>query len=311
MIAWILGRGGLLGSALERELQNRGTRIYVPDERFEWGNAETVTRQIDAAARDFAGHATEAGAWQIHWAAGTGTMGSDEDSLAHETRILKTFLAQLETTNLVNLPGLLTFASSAGAIYAGSTDDVISERTQVVTHVVYGQEKLKQEELMKEFAVRHPSVKLLIARYSNLYGGNQSKAKKQGLITHIARCILRKQPIHIYVPFDTIRDYIAADDAARICLETADAMTESVVTKIIASEEPVSVAGIIGAFRRLARVPPRIITSAHPLGTGYPHRMRFKSGVLPEAGRTKRTSLSNGIADVLQAERMAMARSNA
>lgn len=42
----------------------------------------------------------------------------------------------------------------------------------------------------------------LIARISMFYGPGQAKDKQQGLLAHIARCILRNQPIQIYVPYD-------------------------------------------------------------------------------------------------------------
>ena len=64
------------------------------------------------------------------------------------------------------------------------------------------------------FVLAHASATALVARLSTLYGPGQSRGKPQGLIAHIARGVVRNQPVRIYVPLDTVRDYLAADDAA-------------------------------------------------------------------------------------------------
>ena len=58
--------------------------------------------------------------------------------------------------------------------------------------------------------------------------------KPQGLLTHIARCIIGNRPIQIYVPLDTVRDDIAADDAAAIMVAGVRALAARprVLTKI-------------------------------------------------------------------------------
>jgi UDP-glucose 4-epimerase len=231
-------------------------------------------------------------------------MGSTEAELAAETEALKTLLGFIGNTPALQQNGILTFASSAGAVYAGSKDDIITEDSAPAPLNAYGREKLKQEELLRAFSASHPGLRILIARMSNLYGAGQSRSKKQGLLSHIARCILLRKPINIFVPFDTIRDYIPADDAAALLLEICDRLGSGPFTvKIIASESPVTVAQIIGTFKYVTRVAPRVITSTGAIAKSYTHRMVFKSTAKPIVGHRK-TSLLIGVSRVMADEKM-------
>jgi UDP-glucose 4-epimerase len=122
--------------------------------------------------------------------------------------------------------------------------------------------------------------------------------------------MLKSLPVHIYVPFDTIRDYLAADDAAAAMIATlraADGLPR-VRTKIIASERPVTIAEIIALFRKVGRRAPRVITSASPLSSAYPRRLRFRSTVPPVGASLPTTSLLVGIARLMAAEQAALVR---
>ncbi len=304
-VCWILGRGGLLGRSLVRAAERSGMTEFIPESPLRWSEPDLCKSQLAAAITSFAKRA-EGRRWQIVWAAGTGTMGSKEEDLRKETETLETLLSLLGTEPvLTGSGGAILYASSAGAIYAGSRDDVITEASLPAAENAYGHAKLKEEEMLKAFVSLHPSFSLLLARITNLYGPAQSSAKRQGLISHIARSILKRTPINIFVPLDTIRDYVSADDAATAMLEAGGNLRRGdILTKIIAAEEPTTIARIIGTFTTITRIPPRVITSASPLSASYPHRMCFRSVVCP-VSRTK-TPLLIGIADVLAAERKAL-----
>jgi UDP-glucose 4-epimerase len=168
-----------------------------------------------------------------------------------------------------------------------------------------------QEDLVRSFALANSRTTALLARFSTLYGAGQSLGKRQGLVAHIARCILRNQAIQIYVPLDTIRDYINADDASAAMVAALRSTGEHprVFTKIIASERPVTIAEIISVFRKITRRPPRIVTSTTKLSNFYSRRMLFRSVVLQGNAHASRTSLFVGISHVVTAERAAFARS--
>jgi UDP-glucose 4-epimerase len=284
--------------------------LISPAERFRWGSASECSSQIAAAVQAFAARAGSIERWEIYWAAGVGTLGSSEGDLAPETRFLALLLRLVESdSRLMATSGAVAFASSAGAIYAGSPEYLISERTAPVPTTAYAREKLTQEDLVRAFADANGGRAVLLARFSTLYGPGQSFGKQQGLIAHVARCILRNRPIQIYVPLDTIRDYIAADDAAAAMVSALRATSEEpgALTKIVASEQPTTIAEIISVFKRIARRGPRLITSAGKLTGIYPRRVQFRSVAAPQSAWVPKTSLLVGIAQVMAAERAAFA----
>lgn len=313
-IAWVVGGGGLLGSALCRVLALRDTTLFAPAEPFRWQSVPERERQIGDAVRAFASRVAAGEPWELYWAAGVGSMGSVEASLAEETRALAHLLDLLLCEpNLRAAPAAVAFASSAGSIYAGATDPVISERSAPAPNTPYARAKLEQEEMVTAFVRAHGRATALISRLSTLYGPGQSRGKPQGLIAHIARGVVRSQPVRIYVPLDTVRDYLAADDAAAAMVEALAALGAgragpAVLTKIFASERPTTIAEIVAVFRRIARRAPRIITSASRLSALYPRRMRFASVAARELSRPPRVSLLVGVSEVLAAERALFAR---
>jgi UDP-glucose 4-epimerase len=238
-------------------------------------------------------------------------MSSSETALEAETQSLSALLRFVESTPLLmGTHGSLAFSSSAGTIYAGSPDYIVTENTAPAPTTAYARAKLKQEDMVRSFAYANDRVSALIARLSTLYGPGQSLGKQQGLLTHIARCTLQNIPVRIFVPFDTIRDYIASDDAAAAMVAALRAATQlpRVHTKIIASEQPATIAEIIATFRRVARRAPRVITSANKLSGSYPRRVRFQSTAVPITASLPRTSLLIGIAQVMATERAALMR---
>jgi len=48
----------------------------------------------------------------------------------------------------------------------------------------------------------------MVGRMSNLYGPGQNLKKVQGLISQMCLRVLTRQPLVLYVPLDTIRDYL-------------------------------------------------------------------------------------------------------
>lgn len=310
-IAWVLGSAGLLGAALCRALRDDGTELFFPAQRFSWDQALELSDQVAGAVRAFALQAQGADRWEIHWAAGVGTMGSTAQVLAPETQALTVLLEQLRSQpRLMAIPGALSFASSAGAIYAGASDEVITEDTPLAPTTAYATEKIRQEEMVRVFVAANPSTTALIARISTLYGPGQATSKKQGLLGHMARCIIRNRPIQVFVPYDTIRDYVDADDAARAMVGTMRAAHEEsrVLTKIIASEDPTTIAEIVSIFKRLARRSPLVVRSANKLSSLYTRRVQFRSVVVSSYVRSPGKRLPVGISQLMRAEHLAFTK---
>jgi UDP-glucose 4-epimerase len=311
-IAWVIGGNGLLGSALRSAIQLSETRLFIPTQRFRWSHEPDLLLQLEIEVNAFATKVVSEHKWQIYWAAGIGAMSSTEADLGIETRILSELLRLIGSHPvLISREGSFAFASSAGAIYAGVTVDVVNENTPVAPTTAYAYEKLKQEAMISAFTIKNSRVTALLSRISTLYGPGQATGKKQGLIAEIARRVLRNQPIQIYVPFDTIRDYISATDAATIILNTMREISgkSGTVVKIVASEQPTTIAEIISVYKKITRRKPRIVTSVSKLSGIYNRRIQFHSLVSLANEPIARTSLLVGIASVMSAELSAFAKS--
>lgn len=309
-LTWVLGSRGLLGSAFCRALRLDGSETFVPAEHFSWGDEARLALQIEAAVDAFSSHARQASRWEIYWAAGIGTMGSAEESLEPEVRALALLVRLIESNDaLLAMPGALVLSSSAGAIYASSKDEVITENSVPAPNSAYARAKLRQEDLLRDFGVAHPQICVLLARISTLYGAGQAIGKAQGLLTHMARSIVRNRPVGIYVPIDTIRDYISVDDAASEIIGTLrePGFWPGVLLKIVASGRPTTIAEIISIFKRISRKPPKITTGASKVSSLYQRKIQFRSVVGNGRQLSQIRSLGVGIHQILSAERAAHA----
>lgn len=310
-LCWVIGSTGLLGSAIVRALRRKGAALFVPAQRLSWSEQGELKEQLAVAVDEFAARVGGAERWELYWAAGVGTMGSSARDLKLETQTLAQLIGLVEANPVLGAkPGAVAFSSSAGAIYAGSRDAVISEHSPVAPTTPYANAKLAQEELLRCFAQRRDRMTALLARISTIYGPKQAKGKQQGLVAHIARCMVRNSPIQIYVPFDTIRDYLCVDDAAEAMVANLRVRDNKlpVRVKIIAAEKPTTIAEIVSVFKTIARRSPRVVTSASQLGELYSRRIQFQSVQFLDAGSAYQTPLLIGIAEVLAAERAEFAR---
>ena len=305
-VAWVVGAGGLLGRALTNQLRQTGTSLFSPTPRFTWHDERVLPDQIARGVAAFARRAQQAGAWELYWAAGISGMGSPEAVMSAELRMLQWFLDRVAAEpTLREIPGRFLLASSAGGIYAGSSAAVVDERSPTAPTTPYARGKLQQEQLVRQSPLLATGCRVLLARISTLYGPAQPGDSRQGLITTLARGIVRNQPVPIFVPLDTTRDYIDSQDAARISLATLRSLPEGAdpTLKLVASENLITVAEIVATFRRVAHRRLLFTTGIGRLSGLYAMRFRFRSRVFPEHTRLVQTTLLQGVARVLAAER--------
>ncbi len=305
---WVIGAGGLLGGALVAALRERGTfELHAVERDLAWGRNDSLALQWDREVAAFARIAARAGSWLLIWAAGISSMSTGEADLKLESRALDLLLERLTAEPaLRNTPGCLVLASSAGAIYGQSRDEFINEASAVAPGTAYASHKLEQELKVRRLIQSHPGWTALLARYSTLYGPGQSRDKSQGLISQVARRIVANEVVHIYVPLDTIRDYIFVDDAANRTLATLEDLhgrRGEVVVKIVAAEQPTSIAQLLGTFRRVSRRPVRLVTSVNNLSPLYLRCIRFRSDEPAGQPHALCRNLHTGIHQILEAER--------
>ncbi len=307
---WVIGAGGMLGEALCRELSRDAVEIYRYQESFDWKDRGALLVQFDVAIQEFLSGLEARDCWEIYWAAGVGSMGSSQADLDGETAALTGFLVSLERgQRLCGASGFIGFSSSAGALYAASGDFETTEATPTSASNNYAAAKLAQEVLLEDFVSRLDSVRGLAARFSTLYGPGQAQGKRQGLLSHIARCALRHQPVEIFVPLDTSRDYLFVDDAARDFIDSTQG-TRTATTrfhvKVIAAERSVTISEIVATFNRLNKRPLRVVCIRNNLSALYTSRVSYRSVSPLGLGKgTRRRTLLEGAAALLRAERAA------
>ena len=206
--AWVVGGGGLLGSAVCRRLRALGRRsrtsrrpvgaTTTPRSRRWSGQARAAGRRAGrsagAPARAWSRPAEEeldgrgGGPRGVPRAAGSPVGAGRRGSLP---RLVGRWGVRRGQRRAVHR------AHRAGADLGVRPRQ--AARSEAARHRVRG---------------RAPARPLLVGRISNLYGPGQNLAKPQGLVSQLCRAQLTRQPLSVYVSLDTMRDYLYVDDAA-------------------------------------------------------------------------------------------------
>jgi UDP-glucose 4-epimerase len=306
VISWVIGRGGLLGHSVELALTKRGA-TWHPNRAFTWHDSHTAEAELTMACRDFAREVGDS-PWQIAWCAGAGVSSSAPSDLEQETVVFGHLLKQVTEAfgGRRGNRGAMFLASSAGGVYAGAHDPPFREDSSVAPLSAYGWNKLAQESLARSWS-QETANPLFIGRLSNLYGPRQKLRKNQGLITQVCLQVLVRQPLILYVPLDTIRDYLFAEDAgrliadgfARLRREASELTTTPAVTKVLASQQPATIATVLAQFRWILKRPVSVIMAVSPNARHQVRDLRLISTVWPELDQRPLTPLSAGIRSVL------------
>ncbi len=299
MLIWIVGQGGLLGSALARAADSDPTLTVFDADPISWGNAELVAHEFSRLAERFSAEASDE-PWGIIWAAGHATVSSSETDTGIELDALNS-LCEVVQHNTPAGEGSFFLSSSAGGVYAGSSNPPFSVDTEPVPLSAYGRLKLAQEDSARnQLSGICPVV---IGRMSNLYGPGQDLSKLQGLISALTRAAVTRKPINMFVSLDTIRDYIYVDDAAGQILHVVhDAVrtrsAASNATLILASGQPVSLGYLINLVQNVTRVRVPVALGAHASSTVQSRDLRLTPTRGDWRDQTLSTPISAGVKKV-------------
>ncbi len=167
-------------------------------------------------------------------------------------------------------------------MYAGASGPPFTEHTEPAPISAYGRAKLRSEEIATAFAVR-TSTALLVGRLANLYGPGQDLDKPQGLISQLCQAQLTRQPLNVYVPLDTMRDYLFVDDAAAMTVAGLGAVTDSGrrALKVLASERSTTVGAVLGDLHRVTRRRPPVVLGVSPRSRYQVRDIRLRSVAWP------------------------------
>lgn len=302
-LVWVIGSGGLLGShtcrALNQHLPNARFWEAAPP-RLSWADPIRLSEELSEAVPLFVATALrQHSAWVLVWCAGVGVMSSAAAAFEPEwsawTQLLDLLGRHLSGPG-GDVPGSVFLASSAGGIYGGSPDEILTERSPACPSSDYGAHKLRMEESLQSWIGGFPAVSSLIGRISSLYGPGQNLRKAQGIIAHLSRCLIYRRPVNIYVPLDSRRDYLFAEDCAhQIAASLRRLMVErpGPMIKIFACEQLTCLSRIVGIFLRIAKFRP-LMVSRQPRGT-QPTSLQLRSDVWRDLKGLRRTDLAVGI----------------
>ncbi|MET3806919.1 UDP-glucose 4-epimerase [Nakamurella sp. UYEF19] len=308
-VTWVIGAGGLLGKALTNTLEHRpGTVLTSP---IAWTTRQARADLVDgldrlaAAVRSLPdrGSSVDGPApWRIAWSAGAGVTGTTDAILAEEVATLEDFLTEIASRRDLGT-GTVFLSSSAGGLHAGgNAGRPYDERDVPVPISAYGRAKLAGERVATDFAAA-TGHRMRIGRMSNLYGPGQNLSKGQGLISHLCRGNLTRQPISVYVSLDTIRDYLFVTDCASMVADMLDHDAahedhgdQRTVVKILASQQGTTIAALVAVCRQVFKRSPRLVLGSSVNAMLQVKDLRFRSVVWPELDRRTLTTLPAGIA---------------
>lgn len=278
-LAWVVGRGGMLGSRVEHRLRRAGKSVWAPATPIPWGAGPESRDRLAASAGQFR-HEAKHGPWSVYWCAGVGVTTSAAAALDQEREALDVLLESL--AHNTGQPGAVCIVSSAGGVYAGSSTPPFDERSATQPLSPYGETKLAMERAATEWAER-TGHRVLIARLANLYGPGQDVSKPQGLVTQLVRAHLLRQPLQVYVPLDTTRDYIYVEDAADKIIAATSRLGElaagSVVAKVVASQQAMTIGAVLGELGRVLHRRLPIVLGSSPVSRFQATDLRLRTVV--------------------------------
>lgn len=302
-LTWVVGAGGLLGRHVSAAARGRSSLFSGPP--IPWGDPALAQRTLRETAHLFV---TEAAAsydtWRVYWCAGAGVTNTGADALNDEFDAFDSALTGLSSGKKTS-SGTVFLASSVGGIYAGAVQPPFTEQSEPAPLAPYGRAKLKMERHAHHWA-EQTGVTVAVGRISNLYGAGQNLAKLQGLLSQICANYVRRRPSSIWVPLDTIRDYIYVDDCAELVVDFADraANTRTSTTKILASGQGIPISGVLGEFRRVLGKRPEILIGSSPSAAYQALDLSVRSQVWPELDERPTTPLSVGMSRTIASIQM-------
>jgi UDP-glucose 4-epimerase len=246
----LFGGRGVLGTGYRHVLSRRGAHVIELSPRWD------VAGDAALLLADQLPHAAARGEAVVIWAAGTGGVGASAEAMRAETETLMG-LCQVVRAQAVRREASVSvlFASSAGGLFGAYGGRVIDADADPAPATPYGFEKLRQEEALRLLA--DDGCRVVICRYSNLYGLADGKLTSRGFVGTALRATRLRQPMIVYVSPDTRRDLVFNTDAAAESLALLRRAEAPVTTALVCAGQTRTVAEIMALIGRVSgrRVP--------------------------------------------------------
>ena len=271
--------------------------IWASETRTNWQDQSSAIISLRQDCEKFF-QSTQGENWLIAWCAGRSIVGSTDSEIARESELIETLFESMKTYKPKDVRGKVFFASSAGGIYAGVSGEVIDEDSKQNPISSYGRGKLTHEEIFRNNS-QQLQINCLIGQITNLYGPGQDMTKSQGLISQLCKSNLTKQPLNIFVPLQTARNYLYVDDASAMIAEFVEQDAKFCI-KIFASPQSVTVATIIRTSYEVFKRRPLISLGINERTSLQPMSLHFKSKIKTEIDQRRFKSLSSGLAKTIE-----------
>jgi len=232
----VIGQTGLIGNSIYNQIKTKVN--YAPKA---WDYPSLISAVNDLNFLD---------ELKIYWAAGKNNNNSMEKNINEEIRLVDNFLTNLNFKSLRLKQ--LNIISSAGSIYAGNKDKVISNKSPESPISLYGRSRLIIENLFKDFCAKN-EINLNIFRLSNVFGKRRKTKISSGLINNLIQANMNRIPINIFVPLFVKQDYIDTEfvSANVIKIVNNENMQKNLInTFIFSRNQSHSIKEIIGLIDR-------------------------------------------------------------
>lgn len=114
----------------------------------------------------------------------------------------------------------IVFTSSA-AVYGEPTTIPVTEESKLNPQSPYGIAKASAEMYLKAYS-KLKEIEVKILRLANVYGPRQGVKRPSGIISIMISNFLRKIPVELYDPSNTVRDFIYVHDVVDAMLKASE-----------------------------------------------------------------------------------------
>lgn len=294
----VIGSTGLVGSAIMRALGDASFAASI-----DWSRPD-IDEGLRTSLRSFRrARNPEGSPFTIYWAAGRSVISSPVETIDAE---LATFRSALRCiAEAAPSSTALVLISSAGGLHTGTRGEPITESTPPRPISAYGRMKLAQESLLRR-AVATGGFRGLILRAPTVYGPGQDLTKPQGLVSALVRSAWTSSPATVYVPRETRRHYLWADDLGYIAgqaITHASIERGSTLTRIVTTERSRTVDEVVATVARVVGRRPIVCFMATNHAPGHGLDLTFQSEFAPVWRTSDRVRLVEGVRRLVDGRR--------